>query len=54
VNFLGTLDGSGESTAQLYAPPLPPGFIGLKLYYSYFLSGPFDFASNAVVVEIVP
>ena len=54
TNFLGTLDANGSSTAQLNAPALPPGFVGVIMYYAYCLSSPFDFASNPVEIEIVP
>ena len=29
-----------------------PGFIGTKMYFAYTLTGPFDFASNPVMIEI--
>jgi hypothetical protein len=53
-NFLGTLDGTGKSTAQINAPPLPPGFIDVVMYYAYTLNNPFDYASNPAEVMIVP
>lgn len=53
TNFLGTLNGTGESTAQLNVPPLP-GFAGTKMYFAYCCNNPFDFVSNPVQVTIVP
>jgi hypothetical protein len=54
ADFFGTLDGNGEATAQLNAPPLPPSWAGTTLHFAYALAGPWDFASMAVVVEVVP
>jgi len=31
-----------------------PGAAGLNLYFAFALIGPCDFASNPVVIEIVP
>jgi hypothetical protein len=53
-NFLGQLDASGQAQATLWAPPLPTGYVGLELYWAYCLNGPFDFASDAVIVTVVP
>jgi len=52
-NFMGTLDGTGQSTAQFNALPLP-GYAGMKMYYAYCLGYPWEFASNPVEIEIVP
>ena len=52
-DFMGTLDGKGQATATLNAPPVP-GFIGITMFYAYVLNKPFDFASNAVAIEITP
>lgn len=54
TNFLGTLDASGNATAQLVAPPLTPSTVGTILTFAFVVNGPFDFASNPVEVEIVP
>ena len=54
VDFMGALDGSGNGTALLNLPALGTGYAGLKMYYAYCLSGPFDFASNPVEIELVP
>jgi hypothetical protein len=53
-NFLGQLDDHGQAAAQLYSPPLPSGFVGLKLYFAFCLFDPFDFVSNPVEIRIVP
>ena len=52
-NFLGTLDASGNTTAQLNAPPVP-GFAGITMHYAYALNRPWNFVSNPVAIEIVP
>jgi hypothetical protein len=53
MNFLGKLDNDGRAEAVLNAPPIPPGYAGLKMSYAYVLNNPFDFASNPVTIEIV-
>jgi hypothetical protein len=53
-NFLGNLDGSGLSTARLNSGPLPPSAVGLTLHFAYALGAPWDFASNATQVDVVP
>jgi len=53
-DFLGKLDGSGAAMARLNAPPLDPAYAGVVIYFAYCLNGPFDFASNATAVEVVP
>ncbi|MEW6746254.1 MAG: hypothetical protein AB1486_26230 [Planctomycetota bacterium] len=56
AGFFGTLDGWGLATARFDTlGPVPPEFVGVRMYYAYFLLGwPMDFASNAVEVDIVP
>lgn len=57
VDFRGTLDGSGHSTAQFNTlGPLPPGVfpVGTELHFAYTLLSPYDYASNAVMVEVEP
>jgi hypothetical protein len=54
TDFLGTFDSAGQAAAQLNAPPVAPVFVGTKMYYAYSLSNPFDFASNPLMIEIVP
>ncbi|MFH2000787.1 MAG: hypothetical protein ABIK28_13985 [Planctomycetota bacterium] len=54
--FMGTMDGNGQITAQLYwpGPSMPPGSVGTIIYFTYCLGWPWDFASNPVEIEIVP
>lgn len=52
--FLGLLNRSGEGWAAINAPILPPTAIGVNLYFAYCLNAPFDFASNAISIKIVP
>lgn len=52
--FMANLDGSGLGTAQMNTTALPPGTAGLVMYFAYGLSGPYDFVSNPVAVEVVP
>ncbi|MFH0947223.1 MAG: VCBS repeat-containing protein [Planctomycetota bacterium] len=54
TNFRASLDGAGEGTAQLNAPPIPAAWVGTTMYYAYALNSPFDFTSNPVAIEIVP
>ena len=42
------------STAQIDSNPLPPAAVGTQLHFAYTLNNPFDFASNAVAVTVVP
>ncbi|MHC4945966.1 MAG: hypothetical protein ACYTG7_23375, partial [Planctomycetota bacterium] len=56
-DFNGVLDATGRGSAQLNTlaiSPLPPVRVGGILYFAYTLYSPYDFASNAVEVEIVP
>jgi probable HAF family extracellular repeat protein len=53
-DFLGTTDADGKAAAQLNAPHLNPASVGIVMNYAYCLGNPFDFASNAVDIEIVP
>jgi hypothetical protein len=52
-NFLGLLDAQGAAIAYLNVPPIPPGYVGLFMYYAYALNNPFDFVSNPIAIEIV-
>jgi hypothetical protein len=53
-DFLGQLDGAGQGAAQLNAPVLPPVAVGVTMVYAFTCNNPFDFASNAVEIAIVP
>jgi hypothetical protein len=53
TNFWGTLDASGQGSARLNAPPIP-GWAGVTMHFAFVTSNPWDFASNAVAIEIVP
>jgi hypothetical protein len=54
TDFQGLLDGSGLAGARLVVPVLPPTYVGMVMDYAFALKDPWDFASNAVNVEIVP
>lgn len=55
LNFAGTLDATGLATAQFNTyGPLPGSYIGLNLHFAFTFYNPFDMASNAVQVDIVP
>ncbi|MFH2001160.1 MAG: hypothetical protein ABIK28_15875, partial [Planctomycetota bacterium] len=55
VNFQSTLDTQGRAMATLdYSGTLDPGAVGAVMNYAFVLAGPFDTASNAVAVPIVP
>lgn len=51
-NFMSILDGSGEATATMNLPTFSAGYV--TLYFAYALNGPWDYASNAVAVYLVP
>jgi hypothetical protein len=54
-NFLGTLDGTGNASAQFDTlGPLPQGSEAFSLVFAYALNAPWDFASNPVMVDIIP
>ena len=53
-NFFSMLDGSGKGTAQFDTGlPLPPATVGIYFYFAYALFPPWDFASNAVAIEVI-
>ena len=54
TNFLGQSDGLGQTTATLNLPPLDPALAGLRMYFACAMNVPWDFASNSVIVDIVP
>lgn len=51
--FAGVLDANGRASAQLNVPSVP-GAAGLVMHHAFVTRGPYDFASNAVAVSIVP
>jgi hypothetical protein len=53
AHFMGNLDQSGETIAELRLPPLPVEAVGLHLHFAYMLDNPFDLASNPVELGIV-
>jgi hypothetical protein len=55
ANFMGTLDSQGQAAATLDTlSPLPPAAVGAVLYFAYCLDYPWEFASNPLIVEILP
>lgn len=52
--FMMSLNAIGQGSAMLYAPPLPPSWVGIKMHYAFCLNNFFDFASNPVGIEIIP
>ena len=54
ADFIGTLDAAASGTAEINAPPLPPTAVGVTMSFAYCLNHPFDLASNAVSIRIVP
>jgi hypothetical protein len=54
TNFWGMLDAAGVADALLNAPPLSSIWVGRTMHFAYALNNPWDFASNAVAIEIVP
>jgi len=53
VNFLGTLDGNGQAYAQLNVGPIP-GYAWTPIYFAAALLDPIDYASDPIVITIVP
>jgi hypothetical protein len=54
TDFMGVLDGAGRGDAQLVTAPLLPSAAGMMMHFAYALCSPYDFASNPVLVSIVP
>ena len=52
TNFMGTLNGLGGASAVMNLPPFAGGYF--TLYFAFALNDPWDYASNAVAVYIVP
>jgi photosystem II stability/assembly factor-like uncharacterized protein len=54
-DFMGKLDSEGTATATWDTfGPLPSGSAGVTVHFAYALNGPWNFASNAVGIDIVP
>jgi hypothetical protein len=53
-DFMGTLDGNGQASAQINAPAIPSVAIGAILYHAYCLNNPFNHVSNAHQTELTP
>ena len=54
ASFRGALDGSGDGAADLTVGPMQPWWVGKTLHFAFATANPWDFASNAVAVEVVP
>jgi len=54
TDFMGTLDGSGQGSAQLNAVPVSGSLVGVNLYFAYGLKGPWNYASDPVTITIEP
>lgn len=54
AEFSGGLDAGGAATVALCVDPLGQSWVGRTLHFAFATSRPWDFASNAVAVEIVP
>ena len=51
----GTLDATGKAQARLVAPPGMLSVLqGCSLTFAFALLGPLDFASNPVVLQVLP
>jgi hypothetical protein len=53
-NFAGTLDGSGQATAQLNSGALPPTAVGIWVDFAFGVNTPWNFASTPAGVKVVP
>ncbi len=53
-DFSGTLDGAGAANAALIVDPLDATWVGRTVHFAFATATPWDFASNAVAVEVVP
>lgn len=52
VDFAGTLDASGQATAQLSTPgPLPAIYAGKDFWFAFACDGPWDYVSNPAFVK---
>jgi hypothetical protein len=53
-NFMGTLDAGGRGAATFDTLGPITGAAGITLSFAFALNNPFDFASNAVSIEVLP
>lgn len=53
-NFMGILSPQGHGEATLNTGTLPPGYVGMRMFYAYCLAFPWEFASNPIEIDIVP
>ena len=51
--FQGVLDPTGSASADLNIPPVP-ALAGTVMSFAFATTNPFDFASNAVTVTLIP
>jgi hypothetical protein len=54
TNFWGSLDGQGEASAVLVLAGLPSSWVGTTLHFAWATANPWDFASNALAVDVLP
>jgi hypothetical protein len=54
AEFRGTLDADGRAIATLAVDPLGQSWVGRTVNFAFAIDRPWDFASNAVAVEVVP
>ena len=53
-NFIGILDANGQASALFDTQGPVPGAAGITMTFAFALNNPWDFASNAVEIKIVP
>jgi len=53
-DFWGNLDASGQASASLNVPPIQPTWVGKIMHYAFATRTPWDYASNAAAIEILP
>ncbi|MFH2001938.1 MAG: right-handed parallel beta-helix repeat-containing protein [Planctomycetota bacterium] len=53
-NFMGILSPAGLGEATMNTGVLPPGYVGLRMFYAYCLAYPWEFVSNPVEIDIIP
>jgi len=54
-HFIGNLNSLGQGKAKLSAPgALPPGLVGAKMTFAFACNKPWNYASNAVTIYVIP